>query len=47
MNLYLHNIGDIYGEIPITQGDDCKCVLITEGIVEINGKIKSKVMQSM
>ena len=21
MNLYLHNIGDIYGEVPITQGD--------------------------
>lgn len=21
MNLYLHNIGDIYGEVPLTQGD--------------------------
>ena len=21
MNLYLHNIGDIYGTVPVTQGD--------------------------
>ena len=46
MNIVLVEHG--YGEIGRNEFDrainnlyDCKCVLITEGIVEINGKIKS------
>lgn len=32
MNLYLHNIGDIYGEVPLTQGDS----LLSEPSVKVD-----------